>query len=133
MGDRRSPRIERLARTYEAFNDGDLEAAFDIADPAITWQTPTEFPGAPRFDTRDDARDFFATALAAFSEFRIEVERYVEDGDRVAVVQVHRAVGAGSGLPTQRRMAHLWTFEGERAVAFRAYLDADEALAELRA
>ena len=126
-----SPRVERLERTYDAFNAGDLDAAFAIADPAIVWQTPTEFPGSPRFESRDDAKAFFENALAAFDSFEIDVERYVERGDRIVVIQYHRGRGVGSGIVTERRMAHLWTFDGDRAVAFRAYLDVDEALGEL--
>jgi ketosteroid isomerase-like protein len=131
VADSESPRVERLARTYEAFNAGDLDTAFTIADDRISWQTPTEFPGSPRFESRAEAQAFFAEALRAYSEFSIEVERYVESGDRVAVVQVHRGQGADSELSTERRMAHVWTFDGDVAVAFRAYLDVAEALRDL--
>jgi len=126
-----SPRVRRLEQTYEAFNAGDLDGAFAIADPAIVWQTPMEFPGAPRFESRDAARDFFADALRAFTSFRIEIERYVERGDHVLAVQRHFARGADSGIETERRMAHLWRFDGDRAVAFQAFLDVDQAASEL--
>jgi ketosteroid isomerase-like protein len=126
-----TPRVERLEQTYAAFNAGDLERAFAVADEAIVWQTPKEFPGAPRFESRDDARDFFAEALSSFTSFRIEVERYDEQGDHVLAVQRHLARGAGSGIETERRMAHLWRFEGDRAVEFQAFLNVDEAGAEL--
>jgi ketosteroid isomerase-like protein len=126
-----SPRVRRLEQTYEAFNGGDLERAFDVADEAIVWQTPMEFPGAPRFESRDAAREFFSQALGSYDSFRIEVERYDERGDHVLAVQRHFARGADSGIETERRMAHLWRFDGDRAVAFQAFLDVAEAAAEL--
>jgi ketosteroid isomerase-like protein len=126
-----SPRVRRLEQTYEAFNAGDLERAFAVADPAIEWQTPMEFPGAPRFHSRDEAREFFTDVLRSYESFRIEVERFVERDDHVLVVQRHFGRGAESGIDTERRMAHLWHFDGDRAVAFQAFLDVDEAAAEL--
>ena len=126
-----SPRVERLQQTYAAFNAGDLDRAFAVADERISWQTPMDFPGAPRFQSRAEAQQFFATALRSFASFRIEVEDYDERGDHVLVVQRHIGEGADSGIRTERRMAHLWRFEAERAVEFQAFLDVAEATAEI--
>jgi len=125
-----SPRVERLERTYEEINRGNLGTAMAVADPAIVWQTPAAFPGAPRLRSRHEVIAFFSEALRAVDEFRIEVESYDERGDHVLAIQRHTMRGARSGNPTERRMAHLWRFEGNRAVEFEAFLDVDEAVAE---
>jgi ketosteroid isomerase-like protein len=126
-----SPRVERLERTYSEMNQGRLDEALAIADPAIVWQTPTAFPGAPRFHSRDEVVAFFTEVLRSVDELRIEVESYDERGDQVLVVQRHFMRGAASGIDTERRMAHLWRFEGDRAVEFEAFHDVDEAVAEM--
>jgi len=69
--------------------------------------------------------------LRSVEAFRIEVESYDERGDYVLAIQRHSMRGPQSGIDTQRRMAHLWRFEGERAVEFEAFHDVDEAVAEL--
>jgi ketosteroid isomerase-like protein len=126
-----SPRVERLERTYVEINRGNLGAAMAVADPAIVWQTPAAFPGAPRLHSRHEVIAFFSEALRAVDEFRIEVESYDERGDHVLAIQRHLMRGARSGVVTERRIAHLWRFEGNRAVEFEAFLDVDEAIAEL--
>jgi uncharacterized protein len=123
-----SPRVERLERTYVEINRGNLGAAMAVADPAIVWQTPAAFPGAPRLHSRHEVIAFFTEALRAVHEFRIDVESYDERGDHVLVIQRHTMRGARSGIATERRMAHLWRFEGNRAVEFEAFLDVDDAL-----
>jgi hypothetical protein len=75
-----TPRVERLERTYAAFNAGDLEEAFDVADGATAAITCWRSSGTSR--------------------------------------------GAGSGIETERRMGHLWRFEGDRAVESQAFLKA---------
>jgi uncharacterized protein len=125
-----SPRVERLERTYVEINRGNLGAAMAVADPAIVWQTPTAFPGAPRLRSRHEVIAFFSEALRAVDEFRIEVESYDERGEHVLAIQRHFMRGARSGAATERRIAHLWRFEGNRAVEFEAFLDVDEAIAE---
>ena len=124
-----SARVDRLERTYADINRGDLQSALEVADPAIEWQTPTAFPGAPRFHSRDEVIAFFTEAMRSVEGFRIDVESYDERGDHVLVVQRHSMRGAESGIPAERRMAHLWRFDGERAVEFEAFLDVDAATA----
>jgi ketosteroid isomerase-like protein len=125
-----SPRVERLEQTYVAINSGDLHEALTIADPAIVWQTPMAFPGAPRFHSRDEVIAYFTAVLRSIEEFRVDVERYDERGNHVLVVQNQFMRGAESGIGMERRMAHLWRFDGELAVEFHAFHDVDEATAE---
>jgi ketosteroid isomerase-like protein len=126
-----SGRVERLEQTYRDMNRGDLEGALAVADPAIEWQTPTAFPGAPRFHSRDEVFAFFTEVLRTIDEFRIEVESYDERGGHVLVIQRQFMRGLESGIDTDRRMAHLWRFEGDRAVELEAFHEVDEAIAEL--
>jgi ketosteroid isomerase-like protein len=126
-----SPRVERLEQCWAHVNAGDIEQALEFTDPAIVWQPPAAFPGARRLEGRDEVIAFFEPALRAVAGFRIEAERYIERGDDVLVIQQHYMRGPESGIETTRRMAQLWHFDGDRAVAMDSFHDVDEALAEL--
>jgi len=72
----------------------------------------------------------------ATGEFRQDVERIVESGDRVALLLHSFAVGKGSGVEVEGRYAHVWTMRDGRGIRVDTYDDvtaALESIADLRA
>jgi ketosteroid isomerase-like protein len=74
-----------------------------------------------------------ASMQQSFREARIEVERMVESGERVATTVTMRVRGRGSGLETQMKQSHLWTIRKGKAVRFEWFRDPDRAFDVLEA
>jgi ketosteroid isomerase-like protein len=68
----------------------------------------------------------------AFEQARIEIEQIEEAHDLVAVVVGLEARGRGSGLQTEMRQSHLWTFRHGKATRFQWFTDPDASLRALR-
>jgi ketosteroid isomerase-like protein len=117
-----------VRRLYEAFNRRDTPATRELMDPEIQWVNPEDAvePGIRQgFDQYQDAlgrvRDIFRDA-------KIEVDRLVESGDRVAAAVRMHVRARGSGLETEVRQSHMWTLRAGRAIRFEWFSDPDRAL-----
>jgi ketosteroid isomerase-like protein len=64
----------------------------------------------------------------SWTVFRFETERFIDAGGRVVVFIRVVAEGGVSGLPTERRTAHVWTVRDGRLASIQIYRDRDEAL-----
>jgi ketosteroid isomerase-like protein len=119
---------EQLVReAYEAWNRGDVEATLAALDPEIEWCLPAAGMNTGTFHGHDAVRGFLDSYLEVFEFFRIEPKRISEQGDEV-VAHVHIAArGRGSGADVQLRPAHVWTFQGERAIRLEVVPEHDDA------
>jgi ketosteroid isomerase-like protein len=122
-----SPRVQLLQQCFAHVNAGDLEQALEFTDPAIVWNPPAAVPDSRPWKSRDEVLAGLNPALHSLAAFRIEVERYIESGDDVLVIQWHFLRGTESGIETKRRMAQVWHFEGDRAVGVDSFHDVAEA------
>ena len=80
-----------MRRTYELINAGDLTGFADlVADNFVEHQGGLGFP-----TTKQGMLDFFRGLLAAFPDFRMNVEDLIADGDktvaRVRITGTHQA------------------------------------------
>jgi ketosteroid isomerase-like protein len=66
--------------------------------------------------------------MEAFRDVRLIADRMVARGDQVLVSAEGRGTGRATELPVSRRVFHLWTFSGGRAVRIEGFWDEDEAL-----
>jgi ketosteroid isomerase-like protein len=64
----------------------------------------------------------------SWTEFRFEAERFIDAGERVAVLIRVVARGGASGLATERKTAHVWTLRDGRLASIQIYRDRAEAL-----
>ena len=106
--------MELVRRGYEAFAQGDIEAALAMLHPDVriedhdrSLETPTTYDGP------DGLLSLFATVTEGFSDVRYIPEDATEVGDRVLV---------------DERQFHVWDVVAGRAVRFRVYLDREQAL-----
>jgi ketosteroid isomerase-like protein len=123
MGERDEEIVARLRRFYGAFNRGDVEAAMELAHPAIEFVRPMgSLHGADalRAWMRPDA----------FEEQRIEPSKFTVNGNRVLVRNHVRAQGAGSGIEVDVKGWSVWTLN-EDGLATRSefFLDHQRAKA----
>src|SRR4029450_3346913 len=102
-------REERLRRTYQAFNDRDIDAVLERVHPEVDW--PNAWEGG-RVVGRDAVRDYWTRQFVEISS-TVEPESFTEDPDGSVTVQVHQVVrDANSGeLLTDSRVRHRYSFD----------------------
>jgi ketosteroid isomerase-like protein len=110
--------IERLRRTYEAFNGGDFDTAVGIAHPDIVYVPPG---GQAEFRGADALRAWMEPD--AFESQVIEPLEFHVSGNKVLVRQHATARGAGSGIEMELESMTLFTFDEDgRATRLEAFL-----------
>ena len=124
-----SQNTERLYAGYERFNrtreyDIDLLAPdFEMHEGSGIIDTAGVFRGRAAFT------DVLRNLEKAFEELRWEIEKLMELPDgRVLVFVRARARGRGSGVETDARIAHVWTFRDGKAVRMDVFDERAEAL-----
>jgi ketosteroid isomerase-like protein len=121
--------VALVRRGYEAFAQGDLEAALAMLHPDVriedhdrSLETPTTYDGP------DGLLSLFAAVNEGFSDVRYIPEDATDVGDRVLVEVRRTGRGTASGAHVDERQFHVWDVVAGRAVRFRVYLERDQAL-----
>jgi ketosteroid isomerase-like protein len=125
--------VEIVRSAYEAFNEGDPEAAAALLDPEVEWTLPAHFPDAETWRGRERVVEGLATLAGAWESIHIEVKELIDAGERVvALVHIQgRAALTGLDLGGMGVDAHVWTLRDGRAVEVRMHGGTAEALAEI--
>ena len=110
---------------YAAWAAG--KAAGRFMDPDIEYVNPPDAlePGTRR------GRSPFGALPDLFDDPTAEARRIVAAGDEVLVVAVIRGRGKSSGASVEREQGHVWTVRDGRAVRFRWFRSAEDALRDL--
>jgi ketosteroid isomerase-like protein len=91
---------------------------------------PGAYPeGAQTFRGRQGLQRWVDVTREVWEEWRFETERFLDAGDRVAVLIRVVARGGSSGVSLDRETAHVWTVRDGRVTKCQVYLDRSEALA----
>ena len=132
--------VELVRRWYTLLPDlRDADPADDLAfadrafrdylDEDFELWTPAGYPeGESRFRGREGVGQFWAMLRDTWSEWRFEVERLLDAGDKVVVLARLIARGRSSGVPIELPGANVVTLHDGRITSVRAYRDSSEAL-----
>jgi ketosteroid isomerase-like protein len=120
-----------IVASYEALNDGDIDAAMDALAEDAEWHESEVLPDTGIYRGREAIRSFLTEFLASWERFDQTVEEVRREGDRVLVLIHLEATGRGSAADVDARYAHLWTVSGGKGVRVDAFYDRDEALEAL--
>jgi uncharacterized protein len=123
--------VETVRRSYEALNEGDVEAALEALDSDAVWRDSPELPGGGEFRGLEALGRFLGDFLAEWRDFHQEIEDVVGAGDRVALVIHLSAVGRSSGIAVDTRYAHVWTMREGRGIRVDAYRTPEAGLGAL--
>ena len=85
----------------------------------------------PTSRSTSDARartQFNAEWADAWDDWELEVEDYVDAGERVVVIINQRGRSKASGIPVEMRFAQVWTLRDGRGIRMEMYASVDEAL-----
>jgi ketosteroid isomerase-like protein len=120
--------VEIVRRIYATWAPGSSPSESSLLHPDIEWINP---PYALEPGTRKGI-DAFASITGElndrFEDFRMEVERLIDMGDRVVVIATMRGRGAGSGIEVENRHGSVWTVRDGKAVRFQWFQEPEEAL-----
>lgn len=120
--------VEVVRRGIEAFNRGDLDAALEYADEEIEWHDAPDMPDAGSYRGHDAVKRRWQAMREALDGFYAEPERFFEAGDQVVVFLRVGGTGRESGIPVERRVAHVWTVSNGKGVRVDVHTDRAHAL-----
>ena len=117
--------LQTLRDGYAALNRGEWDRSDEFLHPEISWHfIEGQGPDAPRTLTgRDQIVDFWSSFFAAWEEWEMLPEDFVEAPDGRILVSVHfHARGAGSGFPMELDYWQLIDMRGDRIYRVDNYL-----------
>lgn len=118
---------EAAAALYELYEQGDIGAMVSRMDPDLEVDLSDRLPDEGVLHGREAYRAFLETSFDVWAEFRIEVEELLEAGDAVVALVKSSAIGQGSGVKVEERIAHVaWMRSG---VPYRLKVFTDRARA----
>src|SRR5664280_1199158 len=122
--------VEIMRRYYEAWfrrdssEMGTLDPEIELyPDPQNEWVGLNSVYRGP-----DGVRDYVRTIEEAVEDYRPQVERLIDAGDKVITLAIESGRGRGSGAEVQsNRTAHVWTLRNRRAIRLDLYNDRADA------
>ena len=118
-----------LSDAYAAWSRDDLGGMLELFDQDAEFLTSGYFPDfAPVYRGHEGLAEFWRDMRAPWEHFRIELDRYVEGGDRAATAVRFIARGAGSGADVELEFGHALRFRGGRIASLAAFRSFEEAL-----
>ena len=123
-----SENVEYLNGIYERWSQGDFRTP--IAEEFVLDMGP-DLPDAGRYEGPEGVATYTRGFLEPWERITISAEKMIDREDSV-LVRVHQ-VGTGmiSGVETEQRYFHLWTFKGSVPIRMQTTLDESEAMSRL--
>jgi ketosteroid isomerase-like protein len=119
--------VEIVRRMYDAFDNGDADAALAYFDTAVVMDASHRVDGR----VAHGPEELVATLgewMGTWDEWREEVEAIRDAGDRVLVLSTQRGRGKGSGAEWENRFGMLYEIEGGKISRWTIYDDPQVAL-----
>jgi ketosteroid isomerase-like protein len=120
--------VERARRAYRHFNEvGEFDAEF--ISPDCEFDYSNAMPDVPPFRGLDRANAVLREWTAAFEDFRVEADRFLDASDDRLVVFV-RNTGRlkEGGAPIENRFVHVWTIRDDMGIRLEGFVDEGAAL-----
>lgn len=92
---------------------------------------PPVYPDTQVFRGREGLKRWVVRTREVWGEWRFDVERFIDMGERVVVLVHLVAEGGQSGVRLERDTAHVWTIADGQVTRCAVYLDRAEALEAL--
>lgn len=120
--------VEAISGVYEGWSEGDFRASLDVLDPLVLFVVRPEFPDAGTYLGLERLAEYMRGFLEPWTRITIEAEEIADAGDSVVVAVRQRGVGGGSGVATELRYFHLWSFRGRKVIRLEILRERAEAL-----
>ena len=123
--------IDIVRGIYEAFRTGDLPAALNAMSPQIEWNEAENFPyadGNPYVGPNAVVEGVFKRLIAEWEYWTLDIDDLMETTTGTVVSLGHyNAKNKKTGVVMRPQFAHIWWFEGGKAVRFQQYTDTEQA------
>jgi ketosteroid isomerase-like protein len=121
--------IEQIEQIYSAFNRGDFDSVLESWDDDTEFVAPEDMPEQSSFRGPRGYRQFLASMLDVFEEFRSEPERIIEVGEEKYLVFVtERFRRKADATAVEAHNFVLFTMRGEKLRRLQVFLDRRTAL-----
>ena len=122
---------EIIRNLYDAFARRDLQSLLQWIDPQVEI---TQTPLLPWGGTHQGQQGLmtFAGKLLDKVDSQVEMEEYVESGDRVVAIGRTHGKVRSNNREFDVRAVHVWTLKDGKATRFEAYIDTPKMLDALR-
>ena len=117
--------LELIRRGYEQFMaTGEIRAHADLVWDVsnLGWPDQQIYLGV------EGATQFLTEWADAWEDWELEVEDYLDAGERVVVILRQRGSSKATGIPVDMRFAQVWSFRDGQAIRMQMYASVDEAL-----
>ena len=115
----------RIAKAaYAAFARGDLPAVLESFHPDVEWHAAEGLPWGGVHKGRDAvAQDVLGALMAAFEDFQLGQEQFIDGGDFVVALGRYSATARGTGKLLDAAFAHVWELEDGKLKRYYHYTD----------
>jgi ketosteroid isomerase-like protein len=127
--------VELVRRSYRMLDDlrnapdGPADRVLrELVHERFELHLPASYPDAQVFRGPDGLKRWTAKTREIWDEWRFELERFIDAGDRVVGFVHVVAEGHLSGVHLERNTAHIWTLADGKVTRCEVYLDRSEAL-----
>jgi len=120
--------VEIVRHTLNAFNRQGVEAALAYFDPEVEWLGPPEWLEAGLYKGHDGIREIASLWTDNFDEYRLDLEKALDAGDRVVALVYQRARIKRSGDLIEQQIGYDWEVRGGKGVRVQVYFSWEEAL-----
>jgi ketosteroid isomerase-like protein len=105
--------LEAAAALYELYEQGEADEMVARMDPDVELDVSDRLPDEGVLRGREAYKSFLERSFDVWSEFRVEVEELRDAGDAVVAFVRSTAIGQGSGIQVNERIAHVaWMRDG---------------------
>jgi ketosteroid isomerase-like protein len=99
------------------------------AHPDLVWDVSRlGWPDQQVYSGIEGAIQFNAEWADAWDGWELEVEDYLDAGERVVAIINQRGRSKATGIPVDMRFAQVWTLREGQAIRMQMYASVDEAL-----
>jgi ketosteroid isomerase-like protein len=121
--------VDIIRRGYEHLVETG-QPLYDSWDPNLVWDMSTfsGWPEDPTYEGREGYERFMRNWLEPFDDWHLEVERYVDAGDKVVAIVRQLGRSKSTGVEVDMRFAQVFTLRDGKQVRVELYADPDEAL-----
>jgi ketosteroid isomerase-like protein len=120
--------VRTIEAIYGEWGVGNFPRLDDLYDPHVTFVLRPEFPDAGVYLGAEEIAGYMRGFLEPWVRVTISAEEIIVAGDSVLVAVHQRGAGRGSGLETDFRYFHAWTFRGSSVIRWEAIRNRPEAL-----
>jgi ketosteroid isomerase-like protein len=121
--------VDRLRHGLEHFMaTGEFIVQDFHADFVWDMSTFRGWPEQQTYSGIEGARQFSAEWAGAWNDWGIEVEDYIDAGERVVVLLRQRGRSKATGIPVEMRLGQVWTIQDGQGIRMQMYASTEEAL-----